>query len=40
MSRATTRHKEAVDQIMNSSKATFNSVDEVLQAVQGRMQGS
>ena len=28
---------EVVDQVRNSSKDTFNSADEVLQAVQGKL---
>jgi hypothetical protein len=29
--------QEVVDQVRNSSKDTFNSVDEVLQTVQGKL---
>jgi len=29
--------QEVVDQVRNSSKDTFNSADEVLQAVQGKL---
>jgi hypothetical protein len=32
--------QEAVDQVRNSGKDTFNSADEVLQTVQGRLSGT